>query len=421
MVFIENDKIQANVPNAWVSSMENFIVKGKNAEIWDSEGKRYLDYVGGYAVLNTGHNHDLVIEKVKAQLENFSHSCFAFAPHENAVRVTQELNQRYPIDGKTKTFLVNSGAEAVENAIKIARYFTKRKSVIAFTGGFHGRTYLAMGLTGKEKPYKEGFGPFPEFIHHVPYPYEYRGITDEFVLSEIKSLFENKLNPSDTAAIVLEVQLGEGGYIPTSSYFIGELRNICNEHGILLIFDEVQTGFGRTGKFFGSEHSGIEPDIVTLAKGIAGGFPLAGVLGREEIMDSIHDAGIGSTFGASPISCAASLGVFEAFDNENILGNANKQGELMHDHLNSLHEKFDFIGDVRGFGPMIGVEIVEDKKSKIPNKPKTSEIIENCKNSGLLLVNCGLEGNVIRFMGPLTTPLDQVNEALTIFEKSLTS
>ena len=325
MVFIENDKIQANVPNAWVSSMENFIVKGKNAEIWDSEGKRYLDYVGGYAVLNTGHNHDLVIEKVKAQLENFSHSCFAFAPHENAVRVTQELNQRYPIEGKTKTFLVNSGAEAVENAIKIARYFTKRKSVIAFTGGFHGRTYLAMGLTGKEKPYKEGFGPFPEFIHHVPYPYEYRGITDEFVLSEIKSLFENKLNPSDTAAIVLEVQLGEGGYIPTSSYFIGELRNICNEYGIVLIFDEVQTGFGRTGKFFGSEHSGIEPDIVTLAKGIAGGFPLAGVLGREEIMDSIHDAGIGSTFGASPISCAASLGVFEAFDNENILGNANKQ------------------------------------------------------------------------------------------------
>ena len=419
MVNLMNNAITQNVPSAWYSTLENFIVKGKNAEIWDSEGKRYLDYVGGYAVLNTGHLHPKVVKKVKNQLNDFSHSCFAFAPHENAVKLSEELNKRYPITSDTKTFMVNSGAEAVENAVKIARYYTNKKSIISFKGGFHGRTYLAMGLTGKDKPYKEGFGPFPEFVKHALYPYSYRDISDDDALASIKDLFKKTLNPDDTAAVVVEIQLGEGGYIPASNYFLKSLREICDYHNILLIFDEVQTGYGRTGEMFGAETVGVNPDLVTLAKGIAGGFPLAAVLGKAEIMDTIHDAGIGSTFGASPISCAAALGVLEAFDNENILGNASKQSEMMNSFLKNLMNENESIGDVRGYGPMIGVEIVENKDSKTPSKEKAQKIINNCKDNGLLLVTCGENGNVIRFMGPLTTPIKHVEEALGIFENSI--
>ena len=419
MVNLMNNAITQNVPSAWYSTLENFIVKGKNAEIWDSEDNRYLDFVGGYAVLNTGHLHPTVVEKVKNQLNDFSHSCFAFAPHENAVKLSEELNKRYPITSDTKTFMVNSGAEAVENAVKIARYYTNKKSIISFKGGFHGRTYLAMGLTGKDKPYKEGFGPFPEFVKHALYPYFYRDISDDDALASIKELFKKTLNPDDTAAVVVEIQLGEGGYIPASNYFLKSLREICDNHNILLIFDEVQTGYGRTGKMFGAETVGVNPDLVTLAKGIAGGFPLAAVLGKAEIMDTIHDAGIGSTFGASPVSCAAALGVLEAFDNENILGNAIKQAEMMNSFLKILMNENEFIGDVRGYGPMIGVEIVESKNSKTPNKEKAQDIINNCRDNGLLLVTCGEYGNVIRFMGPLTTPLNHVEEALEIFKESL--
>ena len=419
MVNLMNNAITENVPSAWYSTLENYIVKGKNAEIWDSEGKRYLDYVGGYAVLNTGHLHPRVVEKVKNQLNDFSHSCFAFAPHENAVNLSEELNKRYPITSNTKTFMVNSGAEAVENAVKIARYYTNKKSIISFKGGFHGRTYLAMGLTGKDKPYKEGFGPFPEFVKHALYPYFYRDISDDDALASIKELFKKTLNPDDTAAVVVEIQLGEGGYIPASNYFLKSLREICDNHNILLIFDEVQTGYGRTGKMFGAETVGVNPDLVTLAKGIAGGFPLAAVLGKAEIMDTIHDAGIGSTFGASPVSCAAALGVLEAFDNENILGNAMKQAEMMNSFLKILMNENEFIGDVRGYGPMIGVEIVESKNSKTPNKEKAQDIINNCRDNGLLLVTCGEYGNVIRFIGPLTTPLNHVEEALEKFKESL--
>lgn len=419
MANLLNNEITSNVPNAWISTHENYITKGKNAEIWDSSGKRYLDYVGGYAVLNTGHLHPRVVKKVSEQLENFSHSCFAYAPHENAVKVCNELNNRYPIKNNTKTFLVNSGAEAVENAVKIARYSTGRKSIISFNGGFHGRTYLAMGLTGKDKPYKQGFGPFPDFVHHTEYPYEYRGISDDIAIEKLDSYLDTILNPNDVAAIVIEIQLGEGGYIPASKTFIKHLRNVCDKNSILLIFDEVQTGFGRTGKMFGAEHMNVEPDIVTLAKGIAGGFPLAAVVGRSHIMDSIHDAGIGSTFGASPVSCAASLGVLEAFDNEDIISNTKIQEEVMKNSLHEMMDNFDFIGDVRGYGPMIGVEIVENKTSKIPDKIKANKIIDQSRENGLLLVSCGKEGNVIRFMGPLTTPKKHVEEAMEMFKNSL--
>ena len=411
--------IKKNVPSAWYPTMDSFIAKGKNAEIWDKNNNRYLDFVGGYAVLNTGHLNPRVVRRVKKQLNDYSHSCFAFAPHENAIELCDQINKRYPINQKTKTFLVNSGAEAVENAIKIARYATGREKIIAFKGGFHGRTYLAMGLTGKEKPYKEGFGPFPKFISHIDFPYDYRGISDDKVIKQLQNLISKKIDPNDIAAIVVEIQLGEGGYIPASNGFLKKLREITKKHNILLIFDEVQTGFGRTGEMFGANTVGVTPDIATLAKGIAGGFPLAAVVGKSEIMDSIHEAGIGSTFGASPISCAAALGVLEVFDKDDLLNHTKKQATIMNESLNLLMNESPFIGNVRGYGTMLGVEIVEDQDSKIPGKEIALKIIDNCKNNGLLLVNCGLEGNVIRFMGPLTTPLDQVEEALNIFNKSV--
>ncbi len=411
--------IKRNVPAAWYPTMDSFIAKGKNAEIWDKNNNRYLDFVGGYAVLNTGHLNPRVIQRVKKQLKDYSHSCFAFAPHENAVELCEEINKRYPINKKTKTFLVNSGAEAVENAIKIARYATGKEKIIAFKGGFHGRTYLAMGLTGKEKPYKEGFGPFPKFITHVDYPYHYRDISDEKVLKQIENTLLKKIDPNNVAAIVIEIQLGEGGYIPATENFLKQLKKVAKQNNILLIFDEVQTGFGRTGEMFGADKINVEPDMVTLAKGIGGGFPLAAVVGKAEIMDSVHDAGIGSTFGASPISCAAALGVLDVFDKDSLLEKVNKQTKIMDKSLGNIKENFDFVGDVRGYGIMKGVEIVENKDNKIPSKDLAMRIINNSKKNGLLLVNCGKEGNVIRFMGPLTTPLTQIREAMEMFNQAL--
>ena len=413
-------QIESNVPKAWIPSLDSPIKRANNAEVWDQDGKRYLDYVGGYAVLNTGHVHPKVIKRVQNQLKDFTHSCFAYAPHQNAIDLCSEINIRYPINGDTKTFLVNSGAEAVENAIKIARYYSGKQHIIAFKGGFHGRTYMAMGLTGKENPYKKGFGPFPDFISHTEFPYHYRGLTDEKALELLQENI-TKVNSSNIAAILMEIQLGEGGYIPASKDFLKKVRKIANDNNILLIFDEVQTGYGRTGQMFGANTVGVTPDMATLAKGIGGGFPLAAVVGRSEIMDSIHDAGIGSTFGASPVSCAAALGVLEVFDQDNLLQKAINHAELMNGMLSLLQDKNDFIGDVRGYGTMIGVEIVTDKKLKNSSKELAMQIIDTAKNNGLLLVNCGLEGNVIRFMGPLTTPVDQVKEAMEIFSDSVNS
>ena len=415
---IVQSQLKANVPNAWTPTFQSTIVKARNAEIWDQDGNRFLDYVGGYAVLNTGHVHPKVVSKAKMQMDDFTHSCFAYAPHQNAIDVCTEINKRYPIEGETKTFLVNSGAEAVENAIKIARYYTGKQHIVAFKGGFHGRTYMAMGLTGKEKPYKTGFGPFPDFISHTDFPYEYRNTSDDQALERFKNHITS-IGVENIAGILIEIQLGEGGYIPASSYFLKELKKIATENNILLIFDEVQTGFGRTGEMFGANTVGVTPDMATLAKGIAGGFPLAGVIGKSNIMDSIHDAGIGSTFGASPVSCAAALGVLEVFDEENILENVKRHSEIMKETLNTLRSHKEFIGDVRGYGTMIGVEIVEDTNTKNPSKDIAMKIIDNSKNEGLLLVNCGLEGNVIRFMGPLTTPDTQVHEAMEMFSESV--
>ena len=415
----DKELLSSELPNAWKSSMDTFISKASNAEIWDEEGKRYLDYVGGYAVLNTGHLNPTVIKRVEEQLKDFTHSCFAFAPHKKALKLCEELNSRYPINQITKSFLINSGAEAVENAIKIARYSTKRANLISFIGGFHGRTHMALGLTGKESPYKEGFGPFPNEIYQSIFPYLYRDVSTEQAIERIEEIFTKKVNPLEVAAIIIEPQLGEGGYIPCEKDFLQYLRMKCSENGIVLIFDEVQTGFGRTGKMFAAEHFEVEPDIVTLAKGIAGGFPLAAVTGRAELMDSPQESGLGTTFGASPVSCSAALGVLEVIDTENVLGNANNQASIMRSAFEMIQEDSNCIGDIRGLGPMIGVEIIESKESKNPSKKRANKIIEEAKKRGLLLVSCGLDENVIRFMGPLTTPVSQVEEAMEIFSESI--
>jgi len=415
----DKELLSSELPNAWKSSMDTFISKASNAEIWDEEGKRYLDYVGGYAVLNTGHLNPTVIKRVEEQLKDFTHSCFAFAPHKKALKLCEELNSRYPISQITKSFLINSGAEAVENAIKIARYSTKRANLISFIGSFHGRTHMALGLTGKESPYKEGFGPFPNEIYQSIFPYLYRDVSTEQAIERIEEIFTKKVNPLEVAAIIIEPQLGEGGYIPCEKDFLQYLRMKCSENGIVLIFDEVQTGFGRTGKMFAAEHFEVEPDIVTLAKGIAGGFPLAAVTGRAELMDSPQENGLGTTFGASPVSCSAALGVLEVIDTENVLGNANNQASIMRSAFEMIQEDSNCIGDIRGLGPMIGVEIIESKESKNPSKKRANKIIEEAKKRGLLLVSCGLDENVIRFMGPLTTPISQVEEAMEIFSESI--
>ena len=415
----DQELLSSELPFAWKSSMDTFISRAVNAEIWDEEGKRYLDYVGGYAVLNTGHLHPVVVKKVEEQLKDFTHSCFAFAPHKKALKLCEELNRRYPINEPTKSFLLNSGAEAVENAIKISRYYTKRKNLISFVGGFHGRTHMALGLTGKDTPYKEGFGPFPNEIFHSIFPYSYRNISTDESIKSMEQIFKDKVSPDEVAAIIIEPVLGEGGYIPCEKEFLEYLRKKSSDNGIVLIFDEVQTGFGRTGKMFAAEHFDIEPDIVTLAKGIAGGFPLAAVIGRSDIMDSPKESALGTTFGASPISCSAGLGVLEVIDNENLLENANNQARVMQSFLSKIQDESSHIGDVRGLGPMIGVEIVQNKENKLPAKDITNKIIEESKKRGLLLVSCGLEGNVIRFMGPLTTPLSQVEEAMQIFSESI--
>ncbi|RZP25421.1 MAG: aspartate aminotransferase family protein [Candidatus Actinomarinales bacterium] len=415
----DQELLSSELPFAWKSSMDTFISRAVNAEIWDEEGKRYLDYVGGYAVLNTGHLHPVVVKKVEEQLKDFTHSCFAFAPHKKALKLCEELNRRYPINEPTKSFLLNSGAEAVENAIKISRYYTKRKNLISFVGGFHGRTHMALGLTGKDTPYKEGFGPFPNEIFHSIFPYSYRNISTDESIKSMEQIFDNNVSPEEVAAIIIEPVLGEGGYIPCEKEFLEYLRKKSSDNGIVLIFDEVQTGFGRTGKMFAAEHFDIEPDIVTLAKGIAGGFPLAAVVGRSEIMDSPKESALGTTFGASPISCSAGLGVLEVIDNEDLLEKANNQASVMQTFLGKIQDESNHIGDVRGLGPMIGVEIVQNKENKLPAKDITNKIIEESKKRGLLLVSCGLEGNVIRFMGPLTTPLSQVEEAMQIFSESI--
>ena len=409
------------VPRGVASLLPVFVDHAGNAEQWDVEGKRYVDFAAGIAVLNTGHLHPAVKAAVAAQLERFSHSCFQVTQYESYVRLADRLNRLAPGPTPKKSIFFSTGAEAVENAVKIARAYTKRSAVVAFAGAFHGRTMYAMGLTGKVAPYKTGFGPMPGEIFHLPFPAEYLGVPQSESLHALDTLFKSDVDPSRVAAIIIEPVQGEGGFYPAPLEFLRELRRICTEHGIVLIADEVQTGFARTGRMFAIEHAGVEPDLMTVAKSLAGGFPLSGVIGKAEIMDAPAPGGLGGTYAGSPISCAAALAVLDVIEKEKLCERANAIGAVIRQRLNSLRGKHGLscIGDVRGPGAMIGLELVKNGDARQPDADLTKALVQRAAANGLLILSCGTRANVIRFLVPLTASDAIVSEGLGIFERSL--
>jgi 4-aminobutyrate aminotransferase/(S)-3-amino-2-methylpropionate transaminase len=400
-----------------------FAAKAKNSEIWDVEGRRFIDFGGGIAVLNTGHRHPLVMKRVHEQLDKYTHTCLMVTPYEPAVSLAEKLNAMAPISGPKKTMLVTTGAEAVENAIKIARAATGRSDVIVFSGAFHGRTLLAMAMTGKVVPYKTKFGPFPAGIWRVPYPIEHKGISVEDTFEAFKWLFKTDVDPKNVAAIVIEPVQGEGGFYVASSQFLKRLRALCDEHGILLIADEIQSGFGRTGKWFAMEHSGVEPDLLTTAKSLAGGFPLAGVVGKAAIMDAPEPGGLGGTYAGNPVACAAALGVIEAFETEDLLEKSLKQGETILKRLKAIKRKKlgRPIGDIRGLGGMTAFELVTAHGGSEPDAAAAKALAADCLDRGLMILTCGVFGETVRLLAPLTIQPRVLKEGLDILEEALLS
>lgn len=397
-----------------------FTSHAKNAELWDIEGKRYIDFATGIAVNNTGHSDPRIVDAVKAQLDNFSHSCYQVNPYESYISLAEKLNKLAPGQTPKKSIFLTTGAEAVENAIKIARAATGRPGIIAFKGGFHGRTMMGMALTGKVAPYKIGFGPFPTDVFHAPYPIDYHGVTEADSLQALDGIFKADIEPSRVAAIILEPVQGEGGFYAASPSFMKSLRNICDEHGILLICDEIQTGFARTGRMFATLHSNVEPDLMTVAKAMAGGFPISGVVGKADIMDAAAPGGLGGTYGGSPLGCVAGLKVLEIIEEDGLCSRANEIGDLFNTRLTALQEKLPkVIGNVRNLGAMIAMELVEDGDANKPNAALTGKLVQTAAENGLILLSCGIRGNVIRFLPALTAPMDVLNEGLDILENTL--
>ncbi len=396
-----------------------FAARAENAEVWDVEGKRYVDFAAGIAVVNTGHLNPQVKSAVQAQLEKFSHTCFHVMMYEGYVALAERLNRLVPGDSPKKTLLVTTGAEAVENAVKFARAATGRTGVIAFNGAFHGRTVMAVSLTGKMEPYKAGFGPFPPEVFHAPFPSELYGVSVDDAIAGVEQLFKTDIEASRVAAIIIEPVQGEGGFYVAPPQFLQRLRALCDRHGILLIADEVQTGFARTGRMFATEYAGIEPDLVTLAKGLAGGFPLAAVVGKAEIMDAVNPGGVGGTYGGNPLSCAAALAVLDVIEQEDLAARALVLGERIESRLQGMARRFACIGEVRGLGAMVAMELFEDAERRVPAAALTKSLVARAAELGLLLLSCGHNGNVIRILAPLTAPESVIDEGLDIIEKAL--
>lgn len=398
-----------------------YIERGVNAELWDVEGNRYIDFGTGIAVCNTGHSNPRVVAAVKEQVGRFSHTCVMVTPYDSAVRLAEQLNDLVPGDTPKKTIFVTTGAEAVENAIKIARAHTGRRGVIAFNGGFHGRTLMAMGLTGKITPYKNLFGPFPGEIYHAPYPIEYHGVSVDDSVKALKNLFKVDIAPTDVAAIIVEPVQGEGGFYPAPDEFLQALRATCDEHGIVMVADEIQAGCGRTGRFFATEYAGIEPDLVTIAKGIAGGYPLAAVTGKADIMDAPLPGGLGGTYGGSPVGCAAALAVIDEIREEGLVDRALGIGARFRTRLEALQAKYpQTIGHLRcERGAMIAMELVQNGDAAQPAADLTKSLVAAAYENGLALLSCGVNGNVIRFLPALTISDELIDEGLDILEACL--
>lgn len=396
-----------------------FVDRALGSEIWDVEGRRYIDFATGIAVCNTGHMHPRVHAAVSAQLDRFSHSCVMVTPYDSAVRLAERLNAIAPGPSPKKTMFVTTGAEAVENSIKIARSHTRRRGVIAFDGGYHGRTMMTLGLTGKITPYKNGFGPFPGDIYRAPFPVAYHGISVEASLRALDTLFKTDIEPGDCAAIIVEPIQGEGGFYPAPPEFLQALRNLCDAHGIMLIFDEIQTGFARSGRMFAAERSGVEPDLMTMAKGLAGGFPLAAVVGKADVMDAPEPGGLGGTYAGSPIGCAAALAVLDIITDEKLVDAANRIASQFSRRLHALRDEFpDLLGEIRcDHGAMIALEIIEGGDASRPNAALTKAILAHAYGEGLIALTCGVRGNVFRFLPALTIDEALVAEGLDIFER----
>ncbi len=412
---------EAAVARGVGSAAAVYAARAENAELWDVEGNRYVDFAGGIAVLNTGHRHPGVVAAAKAQEDLYTHTSFQVVPYEPYVALAERLNALAPGDAPKKTLLVTTGAEAVENAVKIARAATKRPGIIAFTGGYHGRTLLTLGMTGKMSPYKKDVGPFPADVFRAPFPNERDGITVQDALTGLKNLFLTDAQPDRVAAIIVEPVLGEGGYTPVPFEMMRALRDICDAHGILFIADEVQAGFGRTGTWFACEHSGVVPDLITVAKSMAGGYPLAGVIGRADVMDALAPGGLGGTYGGNPVACAAALAAIDAIEGEGLLARSTALGEVFRARLGEIAARVapDRVWEIRGLGAMLAVEFVTDRASMAPDAALTKAVVAHALKRGLILLSCGMHGNAIRIMVPLTASDAIVGEGIDIFEAAL--
>jgi len=396
--------------------------RAENAELWDADGNRFIDFAGGIAVLNTGHRHPKVQAAALKQMDAFTHTAFQVVPYESYIALAEKLNTLAPIDGPAKCAFFTTGAEAVENAVKIARSYTKREGVIAFTGGFHGRTALTSALTGKVAPYKKDLGPQQPGIYHLPFPVEGHGIDSEDTLKMLDYLFKADIAPDAVAAIIIEPVQGEGGFLITPPELMRALRKTCDEYGVLLIADEVQTGFGRTGKLFAMENYDVKPDLMTMAKSLAGGYPLSGVVGRAEVMDAPVTGGLGGTYGGNPVACAAALAVLKVIETEKLLDAANAQGARLKARLEALAGRNDIvpIAAIRGLGAMIAFDIVSERGSHAPDAAAAKTVCMKAQENGLILLSCGVYANTIRLLAPLTAPDEILDEGLAKLEIALT-
>ncbi|EOD3493169.1 4-aminobutyrate--2-oxoglutarate transaminase [Cronobacter malonaticus] len=413
-----NQRRQSATPRGVGVMCSFYAEKADNATLWDVEGNEIIDFAAGIAVLNTGHRHPRVVEAIENQLRAFTHTAYQIVPYESYVALAERINACAPIDGPAKTAFFTTGAEAVENAVKIARAYTRRPGLITFGGGFHGRTFMTMALTGKVAPYKIGFGPFPGSVFHAQYPNALHGVSVDDAMASLERIFKADIAPDQVAAIVLEPVQGEGGFNVAPPAFMEALRALCDEHGILLIADEVQSGFARTGKLFAMEHYGVKPDLLTMAKSLAGGMPLSGVVGRAEVMDAPAPGGLGGTYAGNPLAVAAAHAVLDVIEQENLCQRANELGQHLQEVLNQARTYCPAIAEVRGQGSMVAVEFNDPQTGK-PSPEFTQQVLTRAREEGLLLLSCGVYGNVIRFLYPLTIPDAQFSKALEILSRAL--
>ena len=414
------------VPRGVPSVAPVFISKARNAVITDVDGKEYIDFAAGIGVMNVGHCHPKVVEAAKEQVELYSHTCFGLFGYESYLQLGDKLNQLVPGDFPKRTFFMSTGAEAVENAVKIARYATKRKAVIAFDDAFHGRTLLTMSLTSQVNPYKIGFGPFAPEVYRIPYAYCYRcplNLTHPSCGCECAQLleqaFDKQVYAEDVAAVIIEPVQGEGGFIVPPPEYVAKIKKICDNHGILLIADEIQTGIGRTGAWFAMEHWGVAADIVTTAKALGAGYPISGITGRQEIMDAVHPSGVGTTYGGNPIACRAGVAVFDIIESENLLERAKVVGRRIKDRFTAMQKQYPVIGDVRGIGAMVAMELVEDPETKKPAAAFAKALRLKLYDNGVVNIGAGTYHNVLRFLVPLTIEDDTLARGLDIMEETM--